>query len=76
MNGPVVVVVAHAGVLSMRCTITHDDGHSETPRVFALSMRAAQRELTSRLRSDGYTPVGRWVTTATESTRTFREATL
>jgi hypothetical protein len=75
LKDPVVVVLVRAGVLSIGCTVTHDDGHIDTPKVFALSMRAAQRELTSRLRADGYTPVARWVTTAETSTRTFREGT-
>lgn len=72
MTRPVVVVLVHTGLLSIGCTITHDDGHTETPPVKALSMRGAQRELTSRLRADWYEPVGRWVTTDKQSTRAFR----
>lgn len=73
MTGPVVAVLVHAGVVSMKCTLTHDNGASEWAPVKALSMRGAQRELTTRMKADGYTPVGRWVTTEETSTRTFRE---
>ena len=75
VNGPVVVVLVHAGVVSIRCTVNHDDGDHHTLSVKALSMRGAQRELTSRMRHDGYEPVARWVTTEETSTRTFREGT-
>jgi hypothetical protein len=75
MSDPVVVVLTRPGVLSIYATVTHDDGDHHTLSVTALSMRGAQRELTSRLRVYGYTPVGRWVTTDKQSTRTFREAT-
>jgi hypothetical protein len=75
MTGPVVVVLRHAGVLSIGCTITHDDGTVEHPMMNALSMRSAQRTMTSRLRADGYEPVARWVTGDKTSTRTFREGT-
>jgi hypothetical protein len=75
VTGPVVVVLVRAGVLSIACTVTHDDGDHHTLTVAALSMRGAQREMTTRLRRDGYEPVGRWFTTGRESTRTFREAT-
>lgn len=75
MTGPVVVVLVQAGVLSVSCTVTHDDGSTETTPVVALSMRGAQRELTSKLRHDGYRPVGRWVTSIdhVRSSRKFRE---
>lgn len=75
MKGPVVVVLVHAGYVSIKCTLTYDDRASEWVPVHALSMRGAQRELTSRMRADGYTPVARWVTTGETSTRTFREGT-
>jgi hypothetical protein len=71
----VVVVLVHTGVVSIGCTLTHDDGRIIASKVTALSMRGAQRELTSRLRGVGYTPVARWVTTEETSTRTFREGT-
>lgn len=71
----VVVVLVHAGLVSIKCTLTYDDRASEWFTVKAPSMRGAQRELTSRLWGDGYEPVGRWVTTDETSTRTFREAT-
>jgi hypothetical protein len=69
------VVLVHTRVLSIGCTITHDDGRIIAAKVTSLSMRGAQREMTTRLRRGGYTPVGRWFTTGRESTRTFREAT-
>lgn len=58
--GPVSVRVWHAGVSSMGCAITFDSGEHADPVIVSLSMRGAQREITSRLRHDGYQPTARW----------------
>ena len=80
MSRPVLVTLVQTDPLTVRCAITRYGGAdpagvTEHPELDALSMRSAQRTLTTRLRLDGYTPVGRWVTTAETSSRTFREGT-
>jgi len=61
------------------CNVVHEDESADHPDIDSLSMRGAQREITSYLISQGYEPVGRWEVTArdgaggtTESMRRFR----
>jgi hypothetical protein len=80
VSHPVLVSLVQTDPLTVRCTVTRyggDDpaGVTVHPVVNALSMRSAQRTLTTRMKADGYTPVGRWVTAGNQSTRTFREGT-
>jgi hypothetical protein len=80
-GGPVEVRLTQPH-LSIKCEIVHDDGTTTEPPVWALKMRGAQREMTSRLAEMGYEPAGRWQYEADEdagpvgggSHRMFRRA--
>jgi hypothetical protein len=63
--------------LAVKGLIVQEDESTEDFATFSLNMRGAQREVTTRMRTEGYVPVGRWETTASshaviETTRRFR----
>lgn len=47
--------------MEVRCMIVREDETTRYLDVDSLSMRGAQREITSQMIADGYKPVGRWV---------------
>jgi hypothetical protein len=47
--------------IEISCTIVFEDESTSYPRVFSVSVRGAQREITGMLVGDnGYVPAGRW----------------
>lgn len=61
--GPIEVWLT-AGTIQPTCRVVHEDETAREMSVDSPSMRGAQREITSFLIADGYTPLGRWETTA------------
>ncbi len=64
--------------LGLVCTVVRPDETTKTLDVDALSMRGAEREMTGWFIGQGYAPVGRWQTEASdgdesiEVVRTFK----
>jgi hypothetical protein len=60
-DGPIEVWLSQKN-MQVSCTAVHEDEHTETLEVEALSIRGAQREMTGWFIAQGYKPVGRWST--------------
>lgn len=76
MTGPIKVWLSQPNDLTVTCRIFEDDGEALS-LINSLNMRGAQREITSRLVYQGYTPVERWQPEnddGTEYSRKFRPA--
>ncbi len=59
--------------MQVKCMVVYEDESTSEPDVDSLSMRGAQREMTSRLIGEGYEPAGRWKQQADgETCRQFR----
>jgi hypothetical protein len=54
----------HQGNMQITGTIVHEDETTDGLGVDSLSIRGAEREITGYFINQGYTPVGRWETTA------------
>jgi hypothetical protein len=65
--GPIEVWLSQKN-MQVTCTVVHEDEHTETLDVDALSMRGAQREMTDWFIAQGYKPAGRWSIELTEVT--------
>jgi hypothetical protein len=78
-SGPVEVWLTQRNI-EITCMIVFEDESADNPSVESLSMRGAQREMTSYLLAHGYEPAGRWETETgeegggTETVRRFRPA--
>jgi hypothetical protein len=64
--------------IQVTCTVVREDESTQELSVDSLSMRGAEREMTGHFIRQGYTPVGRWETTAgngvLEVMRIFKQA--
>ena len=77
-GGPVEVWLTQRN-LAVRCRMYREDESGTERSVRSLSMRGAQRELTTQLVLEGYVPAGRWETATAnaagaETMRRFRVA--
>ena len=70
-DGPVEVTLSKPN-LAITCRIMREDRTVTEVAVHSLSMRGAQRSVTTWLSSQGYIPAGRWETRETSSVRLFR----
>jgi hypothetical protein len=69
---PVEVWLARKNI-AVTCCVFHEDESSHYVTLRSLDMRGAQREITTALKSQGYTPVGRWRYVGGSSTTGFTE---
>jgi hypothetical protein len=78
-SGPIEVWIRQDG-LAFTCTVVNTDESTGDLEVASPSLRGAEREMTGYFISKGYTPAGRWETTAGEHgdawevMRTFKPA--
>ena len=77
-SGPIEVWLRKAAI-GITCTLVRADESTQQVDVESLSMRGAEREMTGWFIRQGYSPAGRWETTATgngatEVMRVFRPA--
>jgi hypothetical protein len=73
-SGPVEVWLRQRN-LEVTGLLVYEDESGEPVTVRSLTMRGAEREVTSQLRAQGFEPTGRWETTAdnVEVMRRFRK---
>ena len=62
MTGPIEVWLRKKN-LAVKCMVVHEDESTSEMPVRSLSMRGAQREITTRLKAQNYQPAGRWEAT-------------
>jgi hypothetical protein len=61
------VRLSTASGVGVNCRVDWVDGPSEIVRLISVSMREAQREITERLITEGFTPLDRWSEPTAES---------
>jgi hypothetical protein len=65
-SGPIEVWLRQAN-LEVVCNVVYEDETSAQYEVSSMSMRGAQREMTSFFIAEGYKPVGRWEVEASDA---------